>query len=306
MGKRAQTRLHPSLLERPKSITHQHLLSVVNTILKNTAASGPAVRLLDAGCGDGSLIGYLAANLPLLHPAPTFEIFGFDVHDHGVQETGFLSTAISALAARFPHVPWAERIVSVSVHDPWPYPDAFFDFIVSNQVLEHVQDHDYFFAQIHRTLKPGGCSVHLFPLKHCVREAHLHLPFASRVMNHDLLRGYIAWLSRMRLGKYPAQHRETGIALAAYAEQLADYMLHFTNYLKYHEVLLLGKKHHLRPSFRYTKEYYLSKARAVLGRPPSFAYSAEPSPLADRLSIFFLKFVSNVTLFLEKRQSYRR
>jgi hypothetical protein len=108
------------------------------------------------------------------------------------------------------------------------------------------------------------------------------------------------------LGKYPSQHRDTGISLAEYAEQLADYMHHFTNYLKYHKVLRLGKKHHLRTSFRYTKEYYTSKLRALMGRPPSFAYAAHRSALADRISVFFLKYIANVTLFLEKRQSYRR
>ncbi|MGH7491921.1 MAG: hypothetical protein ACREOO_05955 [bacterium] len=108
------------------------------------------------------------------------------------------------------------------------------------------------------------------------------------------------------MGKYPAQHRDTGIALAEYAEQLADYMHHFTNYLQYHEVLRLGKKHHLRTFFRYTQEYYTSKLRALMGRIPSFIYSLSRSAFADRFSVFFLKYVSNVTLFLEKKQIYRR
>jgi hypothetical protein len=55
------------LLTPPKSITHAHLLSVVHTEMSYRSVSGSVVRLLDAGCGDGELIIYLAKSLPLLN-----------------------------------------------------------------------------------------------------------------------------------------------------------------------------------------------------------------------------------------------
>jgi len=40
--------------------------------------------------------------------------------------------------------------------DPLPYPDASFDLIFSDWVLEHVDDGELFAAEIKRLLKPGG------------------------------------------------------------------------------------------------------------------------------------------------------
>jgi len=46
-----------------------------------------------------------------------------------------------------------------------PLPDESIDIIVSNAVLEHVQDLDSLFADMHRTLRPGGIMVHAADLK---------------------------------------------------------------------------------------------------------------------------------------------
>ena len=48
------------LIMPAKSITHEHLLSVVHTEMSVRCVSDSVVRLLDAGCGDGELIIYLA------------------------------------------------------------------------------------------------------------------------------------------------------------------------------------------------------------------------------------------------------
>lgn len=105
------------------------------------------MRILDVGCGDGSLIGYLTGNLEVLNPSITFEIYGFDVYDHGVQQDDFLTRTIDDLSLQFPAVPWKTRIASISVRERWPFPDEFFDVIISNQVVEHVDDHDMFFLR---------------------------------------------------------------------------------------------------------------------------------------------------------------
>jgi SAM-dependent methyltransferase len=291
--------------EPAKSITHQHLLSIVNTEWRRREdRAALRLRLLDVGCGDGALLAYLAQQLPALNPEIQLELYGFDVHDHGVQPPGFLVRAAAALTARLPSVPWTERLASVAAGDPWPYPDGFFDAIVSNQVLEHVADHDRLFAETYRTLRPGGYAAHLFPLKHYLFEGHLRLPLAHRLAGYELLRGDITWSSRLGLGKYPAHRRSSGVSLAEYAERHADYLYHFTNYLSYRAVLALGKKHHLRASCRYTREFYTSKLRALLGLSPVYVYPQRRSALADRTALFFCQFVSSVTLFLSKRQTY--
>lgn len=292
-----------SQIQRAKSQTHEHLLSIVHTETQRFEA-GRRVRLLDVGCGNGHLIAYLMENLPLLNPTLTYDLYGFDVNDHGVQTQGYFEESIRFLTARFPGTLWEEKLSLISSSAPWPYPDHQFDIIVSNQVLEHVHNHEFFFAEIYRTLRDGGCAVHLFPLKHHVIESHLWLPFIHQIQHFDLLRFSIKGLSRLGLGKYPAFKRGTGISLDEYAEKNADFIHYFTNYLRYQDFLNLAKRHKLRVSYKYTQEYYYRKVSAMLGRRLVFSYSVHRSGLIDWLAVAFLKYVSSVTLFLEKKETY--
>ena len=291
------------MIPNADSITHLHLLSVVNTEVGDSTVSGP-VRLLDAGCGSGKLLAYLAQCLPVLNPQTEFEFFGLDVHDEGVQQPGFLQEAIEMLEQSAPNVSWRDNVVSISSVEQWPFPESYFDFIISNQVLEHVRDHDRFFSEIHRTLRPGGRSMHLFPLKHYIFEGHLHLPFVHRIYNHAVLMWYISLLSRLSLGKYRAQHLSTGISLPDYTERHADYMHHYTNYLSQTDLLRIGKRYRLRTSFRYTSEFYTSKLRSMFFLKPRLRYSSRRLLFLDWIAVYFLRYLSSVTLFLEKRNSY--
>ncbi len=67
------------------------------------------------------------------------------------------------------------------IEDPYeiPFPDNSFDFVFSNQVVEHVQDLDVFFKQSSRVLKKGGCSIHVFPSKYRIIEPHINVPFGG-------------------------------------------------------------------------------------------------------------------------------
>ncbi len=289
--------------ERGASLTHEHLLAIIATELKQVGAHG-IVRLLDMGCGDARLLAYLHRNLPRLLPGVVFELYGIDVHDHGVQAEGFLPRAIAALREACPGPDWAGHIHSVGSTDPWPVADDSLDVVVTNQVLEHVRDHAFFFAELHRTLKDGGISVNLFPLRHCVHEGHLRLPFVHRFRHADLRRAYIQLLSRFGLGKYPSHHRKYGLSLGQYTQMHADYIEFMTNYLTWREVLALAKRAQLRGSFRYTQEFYFRKLRDLAHLPPRFVYRRNRNALADWAWAYALKYASSITLFLEKRQTY--
>ena len=293
------------MISKAKSVTHEHLLSIIHTEARRFPHRH-AVRILDVGCGDGNFIAYLMGNLELLNPSITSEIYGFDVYDHGVQQDDFLAKTIDALSLQFPTVPWTTRIASISARERWPFPDEFFDVIISNQVVEHIGDHDMFFFEIQRTLRKNGYSVHLFPLKNYIYETHLNLPFVHKIINHDLLIKYIKFLSRLGLGKYKSHSGESGISLDEYSERHADYMHYFTNYTSYNEVLKLAKKHRLRISFRYTLDLYIRKFRTTLSLNPKYEYEKKRSILIDWLSLFVLKYISIVTLFLEKKEIYRK
>jgi SAM-dependent methyltransferase len=292
------------MISRGKTITHEHLLSVIHTEADGWSDRG-SVNILDAGCGDGFLLAYLAKNLPLLLPGIAFGMYGFDVHDHGVQYEGFSGGSIEALTKEIPIVDWERRITSISCSDSWPYEDGFFDLIVSNQVIEHVNDHNIFLSEIYRTLKSEGYSIHLFPLKNCIFENHLKLPFVHKINNFDFLRSYVRGFSRLGLGKFRAYNKKSAMLLDEYVERHADYMHYFTNYISYNEILRLAKKCRLRASFKYTRELYLRRVRSALSLAPRFKYQMRQSGFLDFLFVLLARYISIVTLFLQKRETYR-
>jgi SAM-dependent methyltransferase len=52
--------------------------------------------------------------------------------------------------------PYLDEAVVVESDGPLPFPDASFDLIYSDWVLEHVENPDTFFKEIYRVLAPGG------------------------------------------------------------------------------------------------------------------------------------------------------
>ena len=283
--------------EKAKSLTHEHLLSIINT--EAGRAPDGRLRLLDVGCGRGDFLVYLSRNLPLLRPSLELECYGFDVSDSGMMPPDLRQQLIANLSSADARIDWPERVSVIRSVDPWPYRDDFFDVIVSNQVIEHVDDHERFFWELKRTLKEGGYSVHLFPLKQCMWEWHINLPWFHWVRDHDSRESYLRLAVRLGLKKPvlidPAE------SVTEYCGREADIMRDFTNYVSQRDVYRLGKKVKLRTSFRYTQEYYYRKACSVARLGPRFHYNRRRAFLLDFVSVLVLRYVAAVTLFLEKR-----
>lgn len=51
------------------------------------------------------------------------------------------------------------RAVCHDANTRFPFPDSSFDVVIANQLLEHLNDADVFFAEVHRVLKSGGYAV---------------------------------------------------------------------------------------------------------------------------------------------------
>lgn len=110
-------------------------------------------RILDFGCGNGGLVdelvrmGYDAHGCDVLNPRPG-------------EPRRFLEIAASPYRL--------------------PYEEGFFDVVVSVTVLEHVRNKEECFREIHRVLKPGGISMHLFPSKwYLPAEPHIRVPLVN-------------------------------------------------------------------------------------------------------------------------------
>ena len=103
----------------------------------------PRGRGLDLGCGDGKLMRIL---LDAAHATP--ELVGID---------------IDPLETRDAELSGVYRRVHTVPGDRVPEPDASFDFVFSNSVLEHIEDLEPVFAEVGRLLRPGGAFLFTVP-----------------------------------------------------------------------------------------------------------------------------------------------
>jgi len=281
--------------------SHVHLLAAACTeLMKHRHASA---RLLDAGCGRGTLMALLQRILPDRLPNVNIEICGFDVYDYGGLDSSIALSAVDNLRFEFPAIDWASRVRMISTKEAWPFEENSLDLILSNMVLEHVKSLPFLFAETARTLRPGGSSIHVFPLRHAMLEQHLKLPFVHRIQNHDLRCAWITILSGLGLGGYSA-HKGAQQSIHEYAEAHADFIGQHTNYASYGEMLRLAKDAGLRCSFRYTAEYYLQRLLRAFGRSGFCHYRPQRSANVDWLAMHLLKYVAIVTMVLEKADAY--
>src|SRR5947209_2890717 len=109
---------------------HQDILSELGHTLAREA------RVLDFGCGTGAMVAEYRRR--------GYEAYGCDPRLEQASDTMRRSD------------PDSSEI---------PFADQSFDFVFSDQVLEHVRDHAGVFAEIKRVMKPGAISLHIFPAR---------------------------------------------------------------------------------------------------------------------------------------------
>jgi SAM-dependent methyltransferase len=285
--------------KRATSITHKHILSIINTKLKNHRSDHP-VRILDAGCGNGELIAYLESFIPQFVQGMSVEVYGFDVSDSKIQFDDFFEKAGLKLNEGFGHIDWKSRLKIIGSQEPWPFKDEYFDIVVSNQVLEHVHNHDYFFSQNWRVLKNNGFAVHLFPVKNYIFEGHVRLPYAHRFKQWRLLHRYIKLLSSLRMGKW--KHISQKCKLEDYARSYADFLTFYCHYVSIGDLIRAGNANGFRTGFSFTGNFYYEKLKEILNIPHRFFYKKERS---HPISVHLFKYIQGITLFIEKADDYR-
>ncbi|MGA3095363.1 MAG: glycosyltransferase [Bryobacteraceae bacterium] len=123
------------------------------------ASGRERAAILDFGCGAGALV---AAGR-----AEGLDIQGVDIFYGGSRARE--QAEASAL--------WGAAIQPI-LNSRIPFPDASFQLVVNNQVMEHVDDLEAVLAEIHRVLVPGGTLLSIFPSRDVWREGHIGIPFS--------------------------------------------------------------------------------------------------------------------------------
>lgn len=134
-------------------------------------ASGQA-RVLENGCGVGAYIGPLRAFTP--------QVFGLEY------EFERAAAAARAFPPPLTLAPAASAGVVCAAGEALPFAPNSFDVMLSNEVLEHVQDDRAAAAEMVRALRPGGRAVIFCPNRWYPVETH-----------------GIYWRGRYRFGNIP-------------------------------------------------------------------------------------------------------
>jgi SAM-dependent methyltransferase len=277
---------------------------IVTEIASGHGQHDRPIRILDVGCGDGYLIGFLQQELPKLLPGVALELHGVEVSDSRVQKSDFFQPTIRSLAAQHPAVPWNERLSLLHSERAWPFADETFDFVISNQVLEHVRDHAHLMRNIARVLAADGVSAHLFPLRDSYVEWHLKMPFAHWIGNSDFLYRYIAVCSWLGLGTWRKYCRLVRpVSLSDFSAHNRDFIALETNYLRERDIAYLAKRAGLKYCFRYTEDFYLNRLRLAFGRPLQYRLRVRRG-LMGKLALSICRRMSSICLVLEKSNSY--
>lgn len=160
----------------------------------------PGACILDFGCGEGALVeAFIEAG---------FDAWGCDV-------------VLQCETARL-------RVIR---GEPYrlPFDDATFDYVVSQQVFEHVKDYAAALSELRRVIKPGGVAINIFPPRMRIREGHVFVPFAS-ILQHR------AWLHLWaRLGI--RNQFQAGMDAREVADVNHAYLRDHTTYHTRHRVL---------------------------------------------------------------------
>lgn len=156
--------------------------------------SPEGLRVLDFGCGAGRLVAEYRRG--------GYEAFGCDI----------------VLEEETPELRRVSR-------DPYrlPFQGDCFDAVISDQVFEHVSDPGAAFREIHRVLRPGGVTLHIFPSRLRPVEPHVFVPGATVLHS-------CAWLSvwaRLGIRNSFQRERTCGGVVAEnhrYLEQETNYL----------------------------------------------------------------------------------
>jgi SAM-dependent methyltransferase len=164
----AQLERLPQHLRRYNAVWHHRLMLAAAGIYLR-----PRSRILDFGCGSGQTV--------YQYRDCGFDAYGFDIANdvelRKPEDAWLFRFALSGTSGAIADY----RLTTADYRID--FDAASFDFVCSNSVFEHVQDHDLALREIARILRPGGLSIHIFPARYSLIEPHMFVPFGGIIRN---------------------------------------------------------------------------------------------------------------------------
>lgn len=133
-------------------------------------------RILEIGAGEGVMIATLKMN--------GFNALGIEPELESVEKSNRLFSE-NNLGRDLIYNGFAEKL---------PFEDNYFDYVISYQVLEHVNSLDKTFQEIERVLNVGGMTFNICPNYNSFYEGHYRL-FMLPFMSKDSFKKYLRFLN---------------------------------------------------------------------------------------------------------------
>jgi SAM-dependent methyltransferase len=176
----------------------------LNQFISAQSKAASQVKVLDWGCGRGRFVLWLREQ--------GFDAYGVDIDPEPVnnglplfEKNGHHNKPLSVISAD-------GRTI---------YPDGFFDFVMTDNVLEHVSDLGKVMAEIGRLTSRNGGGYHIFPAQRQFIEGHLFMPFVHWLPEGGLRKAVIRWYVKM--GKEPHWQEVKGQPLGQKAQVYYNY-----------------------------------------------------------------------------------
>lgn len=146
---------------------YKFILSLIEDKLSDYTDHDNKPKILDFGCGVGEVV---EAGLGM-----SLDIYGADTFD------GYYEDWRNNL----PKV--TENRISKIKNNIMEFDDNTFDFVITNQVFEHIEKPLPSYKEIARVLKPGGTMFAIFPNKSVWYEGHIGLYFPHWFKRHSYI-----------------------------------------------------------------------------------------------------------------------
>lgn len=202
---------------------------------------GKSPRVLDYGCGAGEIIKELRHN--------NIDASGCDIFYEGGDYSGSIDPALLD-----------NKIIKKIENDTIPFESNSFDFVINNQVMEHVEDINIVLAEIQRVLKPGGKVLSLFPDNGIWRECHSGIPFLHWFPKGSQFRVYYAAAFRS-LG---FGHFKGDKTIMQWSRDFCDWLDQWTYYRSIKDIELSYSTYF--SDIQHIEEYWLQKKLGGQGK----------------------------------------
>jgi SAM-dependent methyltransferase len=134
-----------------------------------------SLRIIDVGCGRGDTVAWLCTQ--------GWDAYGVDVSaDYVGRGRAYLARTGSD----------PERLQLLDRSFVYPFDDNSFDLVLSDQVIEHIDDLGSFVSEVARISASGASGLHIYPAKWHPVETHLRIPCAHWLRKGPLRRAAIA------------------------------------------------------------------------------------------------------------------